>query len=150
MAGTYRPRGDVFGHEEHTADVWLVSEGCSGEEVLSNMLEGLYGTMGREYTLEGSEEEFGMDISGGSLENLMIDLLTEALFLFEVGPRLIVDPSIHLWKEGKKDRLEVSGRSVVFSIPEGQGGMEVKAITYHGASFIEERGSFRARVLLDI
>jgi SHS2 domain-containing protein len=52
---------------------------------------------------------------------------------------------------GEGAEISVSATSCGFSIPEGRSGIEVKAVTYHGAEMdVGTRGACRARVLVDI
>ena len=149
MGRIYRPSDQGITLEEHTADLWLVTEGSSVEEVFKRALMGLYGVIASEFEISGEKDE-REEFRGPSPEEILIDILSEALYLFDAESRMITDPIFRLEKNEEGLRVEMRFRSVEASITDGSHGMEIKAATYHGADMVTIGDVHRARILLDL
>ena len=149
MERSYVPSRQGVVHGEHTADLWLMTVGSSAAECISRMISGVYGVMSEEYMLlDGGKDS--LSIESGNMEVLLVELLSEALFLFDAENVIITEPSITILESEKGYRLDLEFVRSTFSIPPGKGGMEVKAATYHEASLIQDADGWSARVLLDL
>ncbi len=149
MDRVHVPNSEGIVHEEHTADLWLTATGGSIEECLTRTVSGLYGVMAEEFqTMEWKKEELTFEAE--NLEVLLVELLSELLFIFDARSSLALDPRINVSEieEGFILRFEYLETEV--NIPEGKGGMEVKAATYHGAFLKKQGGIWKSRVLLDL
>jgi SHS2 domain-containing protein len=152
MVHLYEPDKGSFAHGEHTADIWLIASGTSIEEVIGKMLVGLYGTISEAYSYEEDLGPLEIHFTGRAYEDLLIDALSEALFLLVSENVLFDDLEVDL--EGTEVNgqltltLRCSKRRVTI-VPERQ-GMEVKAVTRYETSLKPLGGRWTARVLLDI
>ncbi|MGA1866517.1 MAG: archease [Thermoplasmatota archaeon] len=146
MKGIFIPPTEGFALGEHTADLWLEVMGTSIEDCVSRSILGLYHVMAQEFFITGTVRD-SIVLDDESIELLVVDVLSEALFLFDSESALMLD--ISLKKEGE-DRwvLEFSRSKCI--IPEGKGGMEVKAATFHGSGLVMKDGIWYSKVLLDI
>jgi SHS2 domain-containing protein len=146
MDKIFVPSKDGVSIGEHTADLWLEFEGGSLEECIQRAVHGLYSVMAQEYSLiKGSEVEEILNM--GSAEMLVVDILNEALYLFDAESSLMLDPSFTLHSERKS---QLRFRKIECEIPPGKSGMEVKAATFHGMELSEDQGKWKGRILLDI
>jgi SHS2 domain-containing protein len=130
---------------DHTADIWLEVEGGSLEECIQRAVHGLYSVMAQEFLISGKMQA-SENFEAGAKEMLLVDVLSEALFLFDSESVLIMDPKLMI--EGEEYVLNFMKAEC--SIPPGKGGMEVKAVTFHDTALSVNEGVWKGRVLLDI
>ncbi|MFW3145885.1 MAG: archease [Thermoplasmatota archaeon] len=149
MGELFVPDPKGISYEDHTADLWLVLKGSSMGDCIEKALNGLYGVIGSSFML-GSAEEGILEIKGRDAVEMMVDVLSEALYLMDAETTLIKDPEIKIEVKEDEVELHMSFIKAGFSIPEGKGGMEVKAVSYHGAYLESEGDHWKGRVLLDI
>jgi SHS2 domain-containing protein len=149
MDRVHVPSSEGVVHEEHTADLWLTASGESLEECLKRTVSGLYGVMADEFQISGMVKE-ELILEAESLEVLLVELLSELLFIFDARSSIAMDPSFIISEKEGRFTLRFGYRETEVSVSEGKGGMEVKAATYHGASLRNEGGSWKSRVLLDL
>lgn len=148
--------GDIFvpdqkgiSYEDHTADLWLLFEGSSLEECMERALIGLYNAIGSSFVL-GSSIRSSLDLKGKDAVEIVVDILSEALYLLDAEMSLIREPVFGIETTEEGVEMYMSYNRTGFSIPEGEGKMEVKAVSYHGAYLEEDRGQWKGRLLLDI
>jgi SHS2 domain-containing protein len=149
MVEEYSPLIDNVAYGDHTADVWLEATGDDLPLLIANIIHGLYGAMADNFVLDDEISEV-LDFKGDDLENVMVDLLSELLFLFDAESRILIEPKISIKHEKDHTSLRIQGQLIKARIPTGKGGMEIKAVTYHDASVEKVDGCWRAKVLLDI
>ena len=130
-----------------TADVGLASFGSNCTEVFVNMAKGLFSLISP-LTHIRKKVCHKVEISADSQEDLLVAWLNELIFIHETENLLFRDFHINTLT---KTRLE----AVCFGEPVVTGRhilrMDVKAATYHCLSLHQdERGFWRARVILDI
>jgi SHS2 domain-containing protein len=130
---------------DHTADIWLEVEGGSLEECIRRAVHGLYSVMAQEFSISKGEMAYEI-FDVGAREMLLVDVLSEALFLFDSESCLILDPEL----KTEKGKYVLSFTKSECSVPPGKGGMEVKAVTFHDAELSVKEGVWKGRVLLDI
>lgn len=130
---------------EHTADVGLHVWAGGLEELFAEAALGLISVMG-----EASgpvDRAVHVQIEAPDAEALLVDWLSELLFLFEARDVVPAEMSVRLSREPWRLAGEVSGpRSSAFV----QHGPAVKAVTYHGLRVEERPGRAEAWVYLDI
>ena len=144
----FTPSLDGVSYKDHTADIWMVCTGDSPGSVLSRMVDGLYGAIA-DGLLIGAGEKGSIALSANSLDVLMVDLVSEALYYLEAEGKLLTDPKVVL-VDGDPMELEIECTLCPFEIPPGAQGLEIKAVAYHGAYLKESSGQWEGRVLLDI
>ncbi len=149
MGDRYVPEKKGSTLKEHTADIWLISEGDSLEHMFSAAVSGLYRLMANEF-ITGKVEKRTESFSANQVEEVLIDILSEALYLFDAESRLILEPSFTIERMNGRIDVKMDYVSKKAEIPEGAGGMEVKAPTYHGAELEEKNGNYKCKILLDV
>ncbi len=150
MDPIYRPDKDSVIYGDHTADLWIDASGTDLNSMLGNLVDGLYGVMSDCFLLEGGGIPFEMSFPASDRETSMVDALSELLFIFDSENNVIRDLTFHQLSLGGKPGFLMKGMLFKASIPAGEGGMEVKAVTYHGAMIKEIIGGFSGRILLDL
>jgi len=146
MADVFVPSREGYTLGDHTADIWLEVSGPSVDECVRRALHGLYSVMAQEFEVHSKLKD-RLVLGPVKEELLLVDVISEALFLFDSEGVLIIDPEVH--KE-KGDRWVLDFKRSVCSIPEGKAGMEVKAATFHGNGLQKIRGEWSSRILLDL
>jgi SHS2 domain-containing protein len=134
---------------DHTADIGLIVYGENLKALYENAAEGFFHLITelnkvktrvtRTIQINLSEE--------GSLERLMVDWLSELLYLHDVENLLFKEFTVEsIGKEGLKGLAKGEPfREEVHVIK-----TEIKAVTYHGIEVREEKGKWRAQVILDL
>lgn len=135
--------------EEHTADLWLISVDTELGGIIRNSINGLYSVMASRYIISGSKEE-KVHLEGSTYDEILIDALTEALYLFDAESMLMIDPKFEVHEVEMGIEVIMKFRGAKAEIPEGAHGMEIKAATYHGAEVISVPEGYRSKILLDL
>ena len=130
-----------MGFEEvrHTADVAIRVWGTSLEELFRSAAAGMFVTMG---TMGKGEIERRVALEAGDLETLLVDWLSELLYLSETRGELYTDFEVQIepaWQ------LEATVRGYCGDVT----GDKVKAVTYHGLSIKQADGNYTAIVVFD-
>lgn len=150
MSSFYRPSMNGIKHMDHTADLWLEAEGKGPDEMISRLIEGVYGVISSEFKVESQGRRKKMIFASTELETALIDLLNEVLFLFDAEEVVLTGRSIILKEEEEGVEILMECDISKASVTGGMAGMEVKAVTHHGANVKREEGRITGRVLLDI
>jgi len=131
---------------DHTADIGLMIYGKD--------LKALFETAGRAFFHLITDlrkvrirTDRKVNLRGESLDRLMVDWLTELLYLHDVESLL--------FKEFEIDTVGEDGlRAVARGEPFQEGvhiiKTQVKAVTYHQIEVRKEKGSWRSRIILDL
>jgi len=137
--------GDTAGFEilEHTADVGVRGWGPTLEEAFRQASLGLLDIVGVWHP--GSGEREVIEVEGRDLGALLVDWLSEILYLQDTRDVVVTDLEVSSVHEGRaKGWVELASRPVDIE------GTAVKAITYHQL-VVEPRGeSWIAQAFLDI
>lgn len=150
MVVSYKPDLSSVEYQEHTADLWIESNGKDIGSMMKNLCEGLYGVISNEFTLENEVEEFEMLFEGNDMDTSMVDMLNELLFIFDSEGAVIRDISFEIKSNNHSCALLLKGNKHHSTIPEGKGGMEVKAVTYHGVEIKCHSEVMKGKVLVDL
>ena len=127
---------------EHTADVGFRATGASEAELFANAAWALLSfTEGS----EGDSQERSLEIHGEDRESLMINWLSELLYLFDSGEFV---PSRISVREISPDRLVARLGGAPRRIAAWR--LIVKAVTYHLIEVKESGGRWEATVYLDV
>jgi SHS2 domain-containing protein len=131
---------------DHTADIGLIVYGEDLKTLFENAGEAFFHLI---TDLRGvkQKEERQVELKGESLERLMVDWLSELLYLHDVESFLF-----------KKFKVEVIGEEGLRAKVKGEHFQEgahviktgVKAVTHHQIQVKRENGGWRARVILDL
>jgi len=132
---------------DHTADVGVEVTGATAEETLARLVLAYSSLLtGGEAVAPGPDARVAV-ASQGSLAAVAVELLRELLFRFATE-RVLPGACEVL-------RLDETGAEVVVALgpydPERHAeGLDLKAVTRHGARFEQVDGEWRAQVIFDI
>jgi SHS2 domain-containing protein len=131
---------------DHTADIGLIVYGEDLKTLFENAGEAFFHLI---TDLRGvrQKEERQVELKGESLERLMVDWLSELLYLHDVESLLF-----------KKFKVEVIGEEGLRAKAKGEPFREgvhviktgVKAVTHHQIQVKRENGGWRAQIILDL
>ncbi len=131
---------------DHTADIGMIIYGETLKDLFRNAAEGFFNII---TDLESINIHLWRKISIGkeSLECLIVDWLTELLFLHEVEGLL--------FKEFRIESIDENGLKAMAGGEEFKEGFhiiktQVKAITYHQIVVKKEDSIWMARIILDL
>lgn len=131
---------------EHTADVGLRIEAATLVELFAEAGRGLMSLIVEDVDRVGGDESRALALEAASLEDLLFDYLSEVLYLFDAEG--FVPVRYELETDGCRLRAVLGGGA--FDPARDGGGLEVKAITYHGLK-VERLGSgYAAEVIVDV
>jgi SHS2 domain-containing protein len=85
-----------------------------------------------------------------NIEGLLVDFLSELLYLFDGEGLIILDPELHITGGSDSISLKISSNTYSYIIPPEYSGIEIKAITHHDIDISEIDSGYRARFLVDI
>jgi SHS2 domain-containing protein len=130
----------------HTADLGLMVKGNSCEELFKNAGFALMDLM----ILNKSHDsgvKIAISINGNDLPDLMVNWLSELLYLFE-GERLVIT---EIFVNSISDNnISSTIETVEFDSRYHEVLREIKAVTYHQIDVREEMGLWTARVIFDL
>ncbi|PKK81395.1 MAG: hypothetical protein CVT47_02645 [Thermoplasmata archaeon HGW-Thermoplasmata-2] len=149
---------------EHTADIGILAHGKTLEELFCNAALGMFdiicGKVQRGESAKKSgakapatDQRRSIDLSARVLDSLMVDWLSELLYLFSAfrffGAKyeIKVKRTAH-GSGGWQARGEVEGAT--YDRKKHGYGADVKAVTYHMLEVKQENEEWTARVLFDI
>ena len=135
-----------FGVLDHTADIGLIVYGGNLKALFENAGEAFFHLI-TDLRKVRRRTERRINIGGESLERLMVDWLSELLYLHDVENLL--------FKGFKVESVGGDGlKAVAKGEPFREGAhvikTEVKAVTYHRIEVRKEKGRWRAQIILDL
>jgi SHS2 domain-containing protein len=129
---------------EHTADVGIRARGPTLEACFEQATWGLADIAG--IARPGPGEPVEIELAAGDVEALLVDWLSEALYLHEVRDAVIAAVCVdEVTSESARGRLSLVPRA---DVPTE--GTQVKAITYHKLSVRPTNDGFVADVYVDV
>jgi len=140
-----------FEFRDHTADVQVRSWGPSLEEAFSQTAYSLMTTITPNLKIITPEIEKKMIIKAKDKEALLVDFLSEFLYIFDVYE--LVFSKIHISKIEKFNdnyKLNATLRGEKFDSTKHEIGIEVKAITYSFINIEEKHDSTLIDIVFDI
>jgi len=131
---------------DHTADIGLIVHGENLKALFENAGEAFFHLITDLRKVKGRIER-RVNIGGESLDRLMVDWLSELLYLHDVEHLL--------FKRFKIDSIGEDGLKAAVKGDLFQEGVhviktEVKAVTYHQIEVRQENRGWRAQVILDL
>ena len=131
---------------EHPADVGFEAFGATREEVFANAARALMNVI---VDLDAIQpcEEVPLQIHGPDPENLLVNWLSELLYLHDAEGWLFRDFEIRSLSDNS---LSALARGEKFQPSRHQAKMLVKAITYHQLALEKTPRGWRAQVYVDI
>jgi SHS2 domain-containing protein len=133
-----------FEEISHTADVKIHARAPTLEELFSETLKALmqvmYGTTSR------GEIKREIRIESGDIESLLIDFLSEVLFISEVESLVFSEASLRI--DGLSLIAELKGEP--FDPARHSGGSEVKGISYSGLVITHDANGYMLDIIFDV
>ncbi len=132
---------------DHTADIGLIVYGRDLPSLFENAAEGFFHLITNLLTVRPSVEK-RIEIKGEALDRLMVDWLSELLYLHDVEYLLFKE--FHVESVGD-DGLKAVARGEPFQEGLHEIKTEVKAVTYHQITVKkEEDGGWKAQIIFDL
>jgi len=138
----------------HTADIQMRAYGTTKKELFRNALNGMFQSIGPH--ADGCEtknnrlicpklpEKQSVDVQAAQLDLLLVDFLSEALYLSDLHNQAYFDVDIHELTD-KHIKATLQGVNVTsFDV------VEIKAVTYHELEVKQVDGVWQATVVFDI
>ena len=129
---------------EHTADVGIKAYGDSIEEAFANAAKGMFDLITDNSNID-SIGEYLIELEADNLEELLVDWLSELLFLH--GAHNLVFGFFDVKIRDKKLSARVKGEE--YNLEKHGMGVEIKAVTYHMLE-VHEKPPIYVQVLFDI
>jgi len=127
----------------HTADLKIRAYGKDLKELFCNAVKGMFKSITPIFDGEReSVREFS--VSSHDLESLLVDFLSEALYLSDVHNEAYLDARITEISEQK-----IVGTLVGTKVKDFEAG-EIKAVTHHGLRVKKEDDIWSAEILFDL
>lgn len=127
---------------EHTADVMIRSHGKSIEELFANAAYGMFDQLA-DLSKVKPNESFRIDIEGGDPEQLLVDFLSELLYIFDT--ELVLLSEFDVKHDG--EMLHVTARGERIDKKRHEMRKALKAVSYYKLEVSPEKGY--AQVLFD-
>ena len=131
---------------DHTADTGLIVYGKDLETLFENAGEGFFHLI-TDLRKVRRKVERQVEIRGNALERLMVDWLSELLYLHDVENLLFKGFKVESIREGQL-RARVKGEPFQEGIHRIK--TEVKAVTYHQIQVREKGGGWKAQIIFDL
>lgn len=128
---------------DHTADALLRAYGESIEECFANAAIGMFDIIADLSTVECVGESM-IIVKNDDREGLLVDFLTELIYLYEVERVLPCDVSVEM----QKGELRATIKGEAIDPARHRIKTEIKAVTYHMLEINEEKGF--VQVLFDL
>ena len=127
---------------EHKADLKIRAFGKTKEELFLNILKGMMESMKPEGLETGEKRK--IEIKSLDLKSLLVDFLSEALYLSQVNKEVYFEAKFKKFTDSELEG-ELIGQKVESF------GEDIKAVTYHSLDIHQEKdGTWQATVLFDI
>jgi SHS2 domain-containing protein len=130
---------------EHTADMGLEAQGCSLADLFEQTALGLLEILGAEQV--GCQEERLLELSGYDIEELLVNWLSELLYLLE-GQSFL--PAAVIVEAATRQELRARVLGETYDPDRHRLAREIKAVTYHQLQVEEEDGWWRVRIYVDL
>lgn len=134
---------------EHTADVGVEAWGVTLAETVAQAVRGMNAVHAGEGLIEVTRDAEA-SAEGHDAESLLYNLLSEVLFVMETEGLVIGEATVKLAPRAAGGWTAVAKLRGEPQDPQRHQGLQVKAVTYHELSVVEEEKGWRARVILDI
>lgn len=132
----------------HTADIGCEISGKTRKELFANGVAALFDLMlEQKSSKDHATTRQSIAVEGNDLEDLFINFLREALYLFNGKKWVIME--CHPVEITRK-RIVVHLRGELYNIKKHHVKMEIKAVTYHGLSIKKITKGWKARVIFDV
>jgi len=137
---------------DHTADLGVIGHGPSLAEALEGVLQAMFDKMSEVKTVGESERQrISAQREGLDLEDMIVDLLSQVLYLFDaegfLGKRSEVEV---LEEENEVAALEASLFGETFDPSRHSVHSHIKAVTYHDLKVWQDQSGWHVKILFDV
>jgi len=140
-----------MGHSfvDHTADVAVDLEAATLPGLFTSGAQALTDTI-TDLSVVRPLVTASVTLEALSLEDLMVDWLSELLYLFEARNMLTCDTNVALEERAGRWHLQATVQGEPFDTSRHPYRVLVKSATYHGLYVTHDAGVWKARVVFDI
>ncbi len=131
---------------DHTADVGVKAYGKTLSEAFENAAKGMFDIITDNSEVE-STGQYNIELKASDLEQLLVDFLSELLYLHSVNN--IVFGFFKLDIDENKKSLKGTFYGEKFNISKHKIGSEIKAVTYHMLE-VNNKKPYYVQVIFDI
>ena len=131
---------------DHTADVGLKAYGKNLSEAFENAAKGMFDIITDNSEVE-SIGQYDVELEASDLEQLLVDWLSELLFLNSARNQVFGFFKVDLDEKNNKLNAKIFGEK--FDLSKHKIGAEIKAVTYHMLE-VKKKKPFHVQVLFDI
>lgn len=132
---------------EHTADIGIRAFGNTLSHCFAHAAKGMFDIITNESQVE-SVGEYHVDLSADNIEQLLVDWLSELLFLHSTQRLVFGEFDVHVDEESPSLEAKVFGER--YDDEKHGYGAEIKAVTYHMLDVEQTDEGYAAQVLFDI
>jgi SHS2 domain-containing protein len=131
---------------EHTADVGIKAFGKTLSEAFENAAKGMFDIITNNSEIE-STGQYDIELEAPDLEQLLVDWLSELLFLNTSQNLVFSFFKVELDEKNKRLVAHIFGEK--YNISKHKMGVEIKAVTYHILE-VKNKKPYHVQVLFDI
>jgi SHS2 domain-containing protein len=131
---------------EHTADIGIIAYGNDLSNCFTNAAHGMFDLITNSSSID-EKGEYQIELSANDLEQLLVDFLSELLFLH--SSRNLIFGLFNVILNLKKCSLSAIVKGEKFNLSKHRYGMEIKAVTYHLIE-VHQTPPFFVKILFDI
>ena len=131
---------------DHTADVGVKAKGKTLSECFENAAHGMFDLIADKSEIE-SIGQYTVELKADDLEQLLVDWLSELLFLQSAKNLIFGFFKVELDEKNKSLSAKIFGEK--YDISKHRIGAEIKAVTYHMLE-VKNKKPFYVQVLFDI
>ncbi len=131
---------------DHTADIGIEIFGTTLEELFSNAAFALFDII-TDISSVACATELKLTVTGIDREQLLVDWLSELLYLHDVKNLLFREFHVIAVSD---TQITATVRGEAFAEDRHAMKTEIKAVTHHGLFIVREGNSWRARVIFDL
>jgi SHS2 domain-containing protein len=131
---------------DHTADVGIKAYGKTLSEAFENAAKGMFDIITDNSEIE-SIGQYNIELEAPDLEQLLVDWLSELLYLNSAKNQVFGFFKIELDKKNNKLTAKIFGEK--FDLSKHKIGAEIKAVTYHILE-VRNKRPYHVQVLFDI
>ncbi len=138
-----RPRYSVM---EHTADAGIIIDSTTLPELFANAAYGMFDLIAGADNI-CAEKAMSVEVVADDYEELMVNWLSELLFMFETQELLFSEFEINYLGDC---HLDATVRGEQYSTERHMLTHVIKAVTYSGLRIEKQDSLYRARIVFDI
>jgi SHS2 domain-containing protein len=134
---------------EHTADTGLEVEAPTLDELFVEAMRGMTDCI-TEVEQVAPKTHRRLGVRAGDLGRLLVDWLSEAVYLFEVEDLLLSQAEVEIKESKEGFDLEATVAGEPYDPERHPVKIAIKAVTYHQLAVEQTASGWRARVIFDI